>query len=59
MSIKLIAVNDIEMERTIYINPFQIVYIDTESNSYNEIFMSNGYSVKTDDNIEELDIQCV
>lgn len=59
MNLKLIAVNDIEKERTIYINLSQIVYIDTESHSYKEIFLSNGHSVKTNDIIEELGVECL
>lgn len=53
MEIKLVAINDIDKKRTIYINPIHIVYIDTESSNYYEIFLSNGHSIKTEDSIEK------
>lgn len=57
MDFKLIAINDIGKKRTIYVNPIHIVYIDTESSEYHEIFLSNGDSIKTEDSIEDLNIK--
>lgn len=49
---RLVAINDIDRQETIYINPFYILYIRGERKP-KEVCLANGKIIRTNDDVDD------